>query len=512
MADEGTCVGKRVVCDGSRGTVKYFGEVPPTAGEWFGVEWDDENRGKHDGTLDGVSYFTCSHPKNGSFVRLKKVEFGVSVVDALRLKYGDDVQKHIQDLHVVGIKQKTEVEMVGAETVWKVQSCFEKLTDISLSNQNVRGPDKDLPLHSFAPMFLSLIKNQLDIINLDLSGNLLCSWEDVAEVVHNLTNLKMLNVSNNRLTMPSDISSLKPSFCYVKELFLNKMKMSWEEISAAVRMFPNLENLHVCYNSIYSLRVNNSHDCSDLLSCYQNIVLLDLYGNNLTDWDEILDLGVLSRLSTLILANNKFSEVRFDNSQGPQSTMNFSSVKSLNLSENQIKDISSINALNMLPLLEELRVKDNPVFEGLTSFASRQELIARISSLQIVNGSPVTGRERKAAEQAYIKKFAKDWLFAGGKCEDCDSNKLDGEFLIMHPRYLELLKAHGAPDTGSINKTSTTLKDSLIALTFKCPNDSSKKVITKKLPGTMTIGKVKGLLYRLYKVDSADQTLSYLDT
>ena len=32
------------------------------------------------------------------------------------------------------------------------------------------------------------------------------------------------------------------------------------------------------------------------------------------------------------------------------------------------------------------------------------------------------------------------------------------------------------------------------------------------LSGTMTVGKVKGLLYRLYKVDSADQRLSYLDT
>lgn len=36
-----------------RGTVRYVGEVSGTKGEWIGVEWDDEGRGRHDGTHDG---------------------------------------------------------------------------------------------------------------------------------------------------------------------------------------------------------------------------------------------------------------------------------------------------------------------------------------------------------------------------------------------------------------------------------------------------------------------------
>ena len=49
------------------------------------------------------------------------------------------------------------------------------------------------------------------------------------------------------------------------------------------------------------------------------------------------------------------------------------------------------------------------------------------------------------------------------------------------------------------------------AVTIKCPNNLGEKELTKKLPGTMTVQKLKGLLQRLYKVDSSEQKLSYLD-
>ena len=34
-----------------------MGEVDGTDGEWLGVEWDSEGRGKHDGTHKGTTYF-----------------------------------------------------------------------------------------------------------------------------------------------------------------------------------------------------------------------------------------------------------------------------------------------------------------------------------------------------------------------------------------------------------------------------------------------------------------------
>jgi dynactin complex subunit len=50
-------VGQRVAVDGQHATVAFVGAVPPTAGEWLGVIWDDPARGKHDGTHEGTRYF-----------------------------------------------------------------------------------------------------------------------------------------------------------------------------------------------------------------------------------------------------------------------------------------------------------------------------------------------------------------------------------------------------------------------------------------------------------------------
>ena len=33
--------------------------LPYFSGIWLGVEWDDPQRGKHDGTYEGTQYFKC---------------------------------------------------------------------------------------------------------------------------------------------------------------------------------------------------------------------------------------------------------------------------------------------------------------------------------------------------------------------------------------------------------------------------------------------------------------------
>uniref|UniRef100_A0A8C7GAW1 Tubulin-specific chaperone E n=1 Tax=Oncorhynchus kisutch TaxID=8019 RepID=A0A8C7GAW1_ONCKI len=103
-------VGRRVACDGERGTVRFVGTVPPTAELWLGVEWDNPDRGKHNGSHEGVHYVTCRHPKGGSFVRPKKASFGVDYLTAIRRRYEMEVQQVLGE--EIQISMRT-VEMVG---------------------------------------------------------------------------------------------------------------------------------------------------------------------------------------------------------------------------------------------------------------------------------------------------------------------------------------------------------------------------------------------------------------
>ncbi|VDK47869.1 unnamed protein product [Gongylonema pulchrum] len=50
-------IGTRVDVRGRRGTVRYVGPVNGYQGEWIGIDWDDPETGKHDGSVNGKQYF-----------------------------------------------------------------------------------------------------------------------------------------------------------------------------------------------------------------------------------------------------------------------------------------------------------------------------------------------------------------------------------------------------------------------------------------------------------------------
>lgn len=96
MASPGPGVGDRIVIRGGHwGTVRYLGPVPGQTGDWAGVEWDEESRGKHDGTAAGVRLFTCRRQGTpATLVRLAKLEASLmemmSLAEALEQRYCRD--------------------------------------------------------------------------------------------------------------------------------------------------------------------------------------------------------------------------------------------------------------------------------------------------------------------------------------------------------------------------------------------------------------------------------------
>ena len=64
-------------------------------------------------------FIVSRHPKGGSFVRPKKVDFGINVIEALKQRYGQGGEGiNEEDMFVMsGKNKKKAVEMVGADSI-----------------------------------------------------------------------------------------------------------------------------------------------------------------------------------------------------------------------------------------------------------------------------------------------------------------------------------------------------------------------------------------------------------
>ncbi|KAK7930413.1 hypothetical protein WMY93_006808 [Mugilogobius chulae] len=158
---------------------------------WLGVEWDNPERGKHDGVHEGVHYFSCSFPGSGSFVRPAKVSFGVDFLSAVAQVY-----------HMETDEDQSE--------------------DISIFSKT-------------------------------RSRSLIGRWEDVAAIAEQTEELETLQLSFNRLQLTSDPGSLSRAFLRLRMLTLNECALSWTQVLQCAPMWPQLQELGLEGNKICTI-------------------------------------------------------------------------------------------------------------------------------------------------------------------------------------------------------------------------------------------------------------------
>uniref|UniRef100_A0A8D0AE50 Tubulin-specific chaperone E n=1 Tax=Sander lucioperca TaxID=283035 RepID=A0A8D0AE50_SANLU len=451
-------VGRRVSCDGERATVRYVGPVPPTPGLWLGVEWDNPERGKHDGSHEGVQYFTCRNPKGGSFVRPAKASFGVDFLTALQQVYQ--------------IKEEVLSE------------------EIAISSKKLKWAFKDCCRYAARRTVCVLAPNEPsrpDVEWLGLSGTLLSCWEDVAAIAQQLDQLDSLQLSDNRLRLPSDPSAHCQAFCNLKVLALNRCDLTWPQILECAPMWPQLEDLCVEENNITELQRPDG--------VLQSLKSLNVSCNPL-EQRSVLSIAALPRLEQLKLIKIGLSDIRFDDAAPGSQTALFPALKNLNLDDNNISEWACGGRAGQVPSLVQFSCSGNPLVssDGNPKTAT-QILIAKLGQL-------LRPEDRRGAELDYIKMFGEEWLEAGG------ASQLSTQFTSQHPRYQSLINKYGAPEEGEFKKQEPfALKNQLLTLCFR--TTPTGKPIEKKLPASMVVQKVKGLLYRLLKVPAADLKLTY---
>ncbi|KAH9180398.1 hypothetical protein EDB89DRAFT_2238261 [Lactarius sanguifluus] len=507
-------LGTRFALSGYIGTIKYVGGVEGTSGVWLGVEWDDSNRGKHDGIKDGQRYFACLSAGAGSFIRpLPSLQYGKTFLEALTGKYieqlhGSDTQETV----ILGSSNGAiRVEAVNLDKIRGKFASLESLQEVSLDKENVFGPDAPGETRKRCP----------NIKAVDLSHSLIPSWDDVALIATELPSLERLALNNNRLWPPSDLKLVTDAFSCIVELQLNATFMTWQAILDVITLMPRLDRLESGYNRLRALTpLPPRHPVPA-------VTTINLDCNQLSGWAETFQaLSPFQKLVRLILSSNLFDAIPV-----PTDPQIVSKLTHLSLSLTGISKWSSIDSLNLwCPDLESLSLNGTPLLEdSQLGRVWQQIVIARLPRLRTLDGTSVsvqyyvhawllpdtqrlkpnfaqyivffplkiTPRHRVDAELFYLSRIARE------------SHLSDAARNAAHPRWVELCELHDTPDIDSGTKTKgDKLKNHLIeikaSLSSVSPPSSAPQalMLTKpvKVLSSASLRNLRLKLLKLFKV------------
>ncbi|XP_003745338.1 tubulin-specific chaperone E [Galendromus occidentalis] len=492
-------VGTRVSVDGYYGTVRFYGSVKGTQGTWLGIEWDDATRGKHNGCYNGTQYFKARHATGGSFVRPTKADLGISVREAIKMKYFNhetdeklkkEISENSKDVWLLGNVGNTQsnlkcIEFVGPEKISELQSRQELLRIVNLRNMPVSSAGREIC--SVAPM----------IVELDLSHTLLSHWDCVALIAQQLTHLTELKLGKNHLQVPSLVTKHQEAFQSVKRIWLESSSLTWEHILQLAPMWPHIEALEVSANNIGVLSTPPK-------SIFGNLEALSLQENPLSSWQDVVKLASLPKLRELYLNGCKIEEISFPTGAGGKTEL-FPKLERLEVTNNKISSWKSVAELEKLASLRTLRVNGNPITHGNFEDVF-YDIIGRLS-VGNINRMDVSKDTRKEAELYYLRKYFPEYQrLREGENHRC-------EFLQSHPRFQKLLDIYGEPTIAVADIAPTTIKSSLISLEFVVVDEPSVEPIAKKIPSTVTLGNLKRMVNVLFKRKAARKPqLTYFPT
>lgn len=330
---------------------------------------------------------------------------------------------------------------------------------------------------------------------LDLSENLLSSWLVLQQLGTAMPSLACVNLTHNFMAMPTpDKLRGTPHNQSLRILVLNKCCLSWSQVVLIQESVPSLQELHLCSNSISRLSASDNG-----APLFPRLQLLDLEDNNISDWEEVMHLSHLPCLRHLWLGGNQLQRINLQ----PGSTA-FQHLQTILLRDNTLSSWGDVDSINRLISITDLRLSGNPILNDARG-GGRYEVVARVQGLAMLNGSAVRQRERRDCELRYLRAVL-------GELDEVKADPQAAAALkASHPR-LDTLQDQYGPMAGAIApaSTGTAMSNSMIEVHLVCVAPSAGKKMgqqTKKVPGSLEVGKLKLLCQRLFKVPAARQAL-----
>ncbi|KAF4027387.1 Ubiquitin-like domain [Phytophthora infestans] len=465
---------------GSSGTVRYVGPVATAKNAstlYYGIEWDEWGRGKNDGSVELPSGERVVHFSGPP---------------------GRKVSGHGSPVSYKCSFVKASVFDKTAERSSLLQRLHERYSNKEQYFKSEEGTPGGQGLGELAP----------NLTELDLSRNLFSKWSDIIAVIRELPLLETLILSGNKLTIEEENDSSKLAiFENLKVLVPSYTLLSWKNVGAIItRHLPKLEQLHVVGNEYEDDQLTEWEPTGGWL---ETLSVLDLSLNRLKSWSKVLQVaGEFANLSQLFLHGNRIVTLVAD-----VKPTSFQQLTTLSLSENLVDSWTSIDALNAYPLLDTLRFSKNPLTTQMSLGEARLLVVARTDHIAVFNASPVREKERKEAEQLYLKRILHELAVIG---EDTTEY---GRVLAAHPRFTRLRELHleisidqngYTADSGSTagprKLASSLIKVSIIPMSMQA---TGFEPLVKKIPQQMKVSQLKVLIETKFGVQVPAQVLSF---
>lgn len=543
--------------DGFIGTVAYVGTVASSKNPteiYAGIVWDDHSRGKHDGSVicrrtnQFVRHFSCDGAMQGSFIRLRKLDFGVTLTkQLLRQKYVDMNAPIIAPNNVLSHTATTasghekSIEFLGELKIRRRQQ-LESIDKISLRREGISNVVDVVANEEEDDDMIDL----QHIKEIDLAGNLFSDWDPILKVIKKFSNLESFSVAHNRIRDIAHVgiedtriatthnSYIHHRFDKMKTLNLNNCSIrSFGTVALISKMMPNLESLCVANSNLSDI---NNFDNENIDSynkddeggvlIFPKLKQLDCSRCGFDRWDgQVSNFAAnLPLLESLSIDDNPIRCIPPTAGCLPH----FTSLVSLQISKTSLSNWLDLEGINSFVSLKSLRINNIPLLENFGQGEVRSMSIARFPRIEYLNASRVSQKERIEAERRYVtlvthslqncnnivNEEGKNAILSSGNSIDIDEEKNrynKADIMKQNPRYQELAVKHknlvifsskngrGAGNNGC----GEILASSIYNITIRSMTASTctMEPIVRRLPGTLNVLRLKALCSRMFDVD-----------
>lgn len=337
-----------------------------------------------------------------------------------------------------------------------------------------------------------------------------------------MLHMHWLTFTSSGLRLLTFTHSLQPSpFSRIKELHLAECLISPVQFCQLLddsSRFPALDELYLSRNELDTLiptRISRL--------CIENLKSLILENNVFQTLDCVASANTMfPNLQSVSLQANQVARVGLE-----ASDISFPRLQTLNLSQNSIATFSFIDNLpQKFPTLSSLRITGNPLFlrsefdinnDPRASDKTYYLTLARIPSLQTLNYTKISSRDREEGEIYYLSVAEKDLKLLVTTNKDAaelvhTANSLYPRYQVLTKKYnrdsvIEQYLSSSQADDDKIIKSSVdtlpvhpagSLAARIINATFYIPDETSKVMSTAEaefqIPSSIPVTRLMSIL------------------